>query len=273
VPVPVEDLPTDGGILVAAPARLRRLLTFMRARVPRPQRGATIRSWALRERRAGAAYLGALAERLRNRGHLRWLADVVARAEATGQHDPRLTTARAVLAYQAGDFGQAIVLARSVTGDAAIGAAGLLAGWLAGAGEIAAARVAYAAADTPPDGLRQALASRATPLPSLPAPNLGRVRSLMAAGAVEDAFRTTRAALRNNPADADLLLALARLWGARGARPQGKAALRAALAADRTGDVTETLLGLASHASASTLDPPIAEPAAPRRKAARSRAA
>jgi hypothetical protein len=126
IPVPIEDLTTDADILLAAPARLRRLLTFIRARVPQAQRALAIRTWALRERRGGAAYLGTIADRLVARGHPRWLAAILARADATGQTDPRLTLARALLQHAVGDLHGAIALARGVTGVVAPRANSLL---------------------------------------------------------------------------------------------------------------------------------------------------
>lgn len=270
VPVPIEDLPADAGILLSAPARLRRLLTFVRARVSRRQRASTIRAWALRERRAGAAYLGALADRLSAHGHLCWLADVVARADLAGQSDPRLTIARAALMHAAGDGAGAIALAHTVTGDAAPRAAGLLAAWLAEVGEIAQARLAYAAADACPESLRRVLASRAVALPSPPPLDPARVHASVAGGAPEGALRD---ALRSHPRDSGLLLSLARSHGAAGALPQAAAALRAALAADTAGELAGGLLGLVAPAAAQSAETDTAEPAAPRRKPARARVA
>lgn len=273
VPVPIEDLPADGDILLSVPVRLRRLLTFIRARVSRPQRATTISTWALRERRGGAAYLGTLADRLRARGHLRWLAAVVAQAELAGQSDPRLTIARAVLLHVAGDLSGAIALACSVTGDAVPRAAGLLAAWHAEAGELAEARFAFARADARPERLRAALASRAVPLPSPPPTDLARIRSLAASGAQNETVWHIRDAVRANPRDTGLLLVLARSQGEAGALPQAAAALRAALVADSMGSVAGGILGLTEPLVAAAPELNTAEPSTPRRKPARSRVA
>lgn len=268
VPVPIEDLPADGAVLLDTPARLRRLLTFLRARVSRPQRAAAIRTWALRERRAGGTYLGSLAERLRRHRHHGWLARLLAHAEALGASDSRLTLARAALMHRGGDVDGAVAAIKSLPPAAQPLAAVLLAELQAESGDLAGARAAFGMAQNPPEALRLRLRSIATPLPTPPPASLESARALAAAGDQLGALHRARLTARAVAGDAATMIGLAELLGHAGEAAGSAAALRAGILLDTDGSFAARLW---AAAPAPVAPAPVEAPPPPARRKAPAR--